>query len=74
MKAEHWEKEKEFRQKTVQMQKDQSERLESLQVSKSSAPGKEGGGVNSVYKVHTQIHKQKVTKLGSRNSHLHKSD
>jgi len=32
LKAEHWEKEKEFRQKIVQMQKEQSERLESLQV------------------------------------------
>ncbi|CAH3044362.1 unnamed protein product [Porites evermanni] len=32
LKAEHWEKEKEFRQKITQMQKDHSERLESLQV------------------------------------------
>lgn len=31
LKAEHWEKEKEFRQKIVQMQKDQTERLEGLQ-------------------------------------------
>ena len=32
LKGEHWEKEKEFRQKIVQMQKEQSERIESVQV------------------------------------------
>ena len=32
LKAEHWEKEKEFRQKTANMQKEQSERIEVLQV------------------------------------------
>ena len=32
LKAEHWEKEKEFRQKIIQMQKDNADRIESLQV------------------------------------------
>lgn len=32
LKAEHWEKEKELRQKIVQMQKEQAERMENLQV------------------------------------------
>lgn len=32
LKAEHWEKEKELRQKIVQIQKEQAERIESLQV------------------------------------------
>ncbi|XP_015772202.1 PREDICTED: protein FAM76A-like [Acropora digitifera] len=32
LKAEHWEKEKEFRQKIIQMQKDNADRVESLQV------------------------------------------
>ena len=32
LKADHWEKEKELRQKMVQMQKQQAERMEGLQV------------------------------------------